>query len=124
LTGALRQRHGTEDAPQPLLATTSTGTGPTGNPALPIVSGANPPPFDVLGTAVRVDAVLFLDGLPAAGSLSCTVSSDPDFCVDGTVTIDLDANPGNGLHLLQVLNPSGPLSNEMPICFGNAGSCT
>ncbi len=124
LTGALRQNHGTDAAPQPLLATNGTGAGPTGNPPLPVISGADPPAFNVSGTDVRVDAAIFVDGVPVTGSLSCTVSSDPDFCQDGVVSIDLDSNPGNGLRLLQVLNPSGPLSNEMPICFGNAGNCT
>jgi hypothetical protein len=40
------------------------------------------------------------------------------------VQITLSATPTpDGLHLLQVQNPDGPLSNEMPICVGAVSGC-
>jgi hypothetical protein len=45
------------------------------------------------------------------------------FCNDGTVTIDLESSPGAGLHLVQVQNPAGLLSNELPVCFGASSGC-
>jgi hypothetical protein len=42
------------------------------------------------------------------------------FCNDGVVEIDLVARPTpDGLHLVQVQNPAGLLSNEVPICVAS-----
>jgi hypothetical protein len=37
--------------------------------------------------------------------------------------VDLDSIPPSGTHLLQLQNPSGLLSNELPICVGPVSSC-
>jgi hypothetical protein len=43
--------------------------------------------------------------------------------VNGLVSIDLAVSPGAGLHMVQLQNPSGLLSNEMPVCFGQSSGC-
>ncbi len=111
--------------PQPLLAI-GTGTGVTGDPPLPnFVSGgaADPPAFTAIGTDVRSDAAIFVDGAPATGTLTCSAGITGSFCNNGNVSIDLTVKPAIGLHLVQVLNPTGPLSNELPLCVGTQIQC-
>ena len=126
LTGALRSKVGTADAPQPLLGECVAGcSSTTGDPALanfPIGAG-NPPAFTVVGTAVRSDALIFVNGAPATGTIGCGAGVTGFFCNDGNVSVDLDVKPPTGLNLVQVQNPSGPLSNELPICVGLAANC-
>ena len=84
---------------------------------------ANPPAFVVFGADVRTTATVFVDGQPSPGAtLSCSVAS-AGLCNDGIVTIDLATSPGAGLHLLQLQNPAGLLSNELPVCFGPSSGC-
>ncbi len=118
--------------PQPLIATDGSGGGPTGDPPLPIlpVGGpADPAPFVVTGTDVLLTAVTLLDGAPVSGSVSCVLGTRDGggtvngACVDGSIQIDLASRPADGLHLLQLQNPSGPFSNELPICVGNPNGC-
>jgi hypothetical protein len=60
-----------------------------------------------------------LAGTPAPGH-----GCDPnDADGDHDCFLDLATGPGAGLHLLQVQNPSGLLSNEMPVCFGASSGC-
>ncbi|MCX5737648.1 MAG: hypothetical protein NTZ61_03985, partial [Proteobacteria bacterium] len=111
--------------PQPLLGI-GTGTGVTGDPPLPnFVSGgaSDPPAFTAVGTDVRTDAALFVDGAPATGTLTCSAGITGSFCNNGNVSIDLAVKPAIGLHLVQVLNPTGPLSNELPLCVGSQLQC-
>jgi DNA-binding beta-propeller fold protein YncE len=111
--------------PQPLLAV-GTGTGVTGDPPLPAMAAGsgNPAAFNVIGTDVRSDAQIFLDGAPLAGAtLTCLAGITGSFCNDGNVAVDFAATPTTGLHLLQVLNPTGPLSNELPVCVGSQVQC-
>ena len=134
LTGALRENVGAATHPQPLLAQDGTGSGVTGDPPLPNMSSggpSNPPAFTVVGVDVRTDAVILVDGVVVDGSVSCGETTVGDFCADGgdsdstiDVDIDLDDRPSTGTHLLQVQNPGGPLSNELPLCVGNANNCT
>ena len=134
LTAALRSGYGSALYPEPLLSTATVGIGPTGDPPLPNVTagGANPPAFTVRGMDVRTDAVVIMDGVQVTATLACTAGVSGDFCVapggftgsGGSVSIDLAARPSpDGLHLLQVRNGPGPLSNEMPICVGAAAGC-
>ena len=98
----------------------------TGDPALPNFAtggAANPPAFTVEGTDVRSDGLIFVDGAPATGTISCGAGISGSFCVNGAVSIDLDVKPAAGLHLVQVQNPAGPLSNELPICVGTSTNC-
>ncbi len=127
LTGALRQNVGAVTHPQPLLTTDGTGSGPTGDPPLPTMSSggpSNPPAFTVEGVDVRTDAVVFVDGqLQSGATIACGAGVNGDFCVDGDIDIDLTVRPFAGTHLIQVQNPAGPLSNELPLCVGNANGC-
>jgi hypothetical protein len=126
LTAALRARFGTAEGPQPLLGECVSGcSSTTGDPALPNFStgGGNPPAFSVVGTDVRTDALIFVNGASATGTISCGAGVTGNFCINGNVSIDLDVKPPTGLNLVQVQNPSGPLSNELPICVGTATNC-
>jgi YVTN family beta-propeller protein len=110
-------RAGASAAIQPLLSTTAAiGNGLIGDPPLPQLASAHPA-FNVAGIAVSATATVFVDGQPAAATLTCGAGSTNGVCNNGNVSIDLAARPTpDGLHLLQVLNPSGLLSNELPIC--------
>ncbi len=125
LTAALREQVGT--APQPLIADFGGPfNGVIDDPNIPhISSGAsNPAPVSVAGTDVDQTAIVFLDGQIATGAaVICTTGTDGAFCNDGQIQIDLASRPSNGPHLLQVQNPSGLLSNELPLCVGSANGC-
>ncbi len=126
LTGAMRSKFGTVDAPQPLLGECVAGCSTTtGDPALAnFATGAgDPPAFTVIGTAIRSDALIFVNGAPATGVIGCDAGVTASFCNDGNVSVDLDVKPATGLNLVQVQNPAGPLSNELPICVGTAANC-
>jgi YVTN family beta-propeller protein len=124
LTAHLRSSSGL--TPQPLLATAGTPntSSAVGDPPLPLFSASgSPPAFNVTGRDVAQSAAIFVDGAPAAGTLACGAGAASGFCNPGNVSIDLTNNPGTGLHLLQVQNPAGLFSNELPICAGTAVSC-
>jgi hypothetical protein len=124
LTAHLRANANTSR--QPLLSTAGTPTAATaiGDPPLPLFSATgSPPAFNVRGDDVSTAAAIFVDGALASGTLTCAAGSSGGFCNPGNVTIDLVNNPGAGLHLLQVQNPLGLFSNELPICAGTAGEC-
>ncbi len=125
LTATLRSGYGDANHPQPLLAPESAGSGPTGDPDLHrIGSGGNPAAFDVSGVDVRDDAVILVDGQVVSGTLGCVGGSFGPICSSGVVSVDLDTRPSpDGLHLLQVRNGAGPLSNELPFCVGSASGC-
>jgi hypothetical protein len=127
LTAHLRSGWGGPNGLAPLLDHVGSGSnGVTGDPPLPVVnsgSASNPPALTLLGTSVRTDAVILLDGQPATATLSCSPDLVTGYCNDGNVSIDLNQSVSLGLHLLQVQNPSGPLSNEIPICVGAAANC-
>jgi YVTN family beta-propeller protein len=126
LTGSLRSRFGTVDAPQPLLGACVAGcSSATGNPALVnfATGPGDPPAFTVVGTTVRTDAQIFVNGAPATGSIACGAGAVGFFCNDGDVSVDLAATPATGLNLVQVQNPAGPLSNELPVCVGDETNC-
>jgi hypothetical protein len=122
LTAHLSRHFGKVDFPQPLLGLPA-GTGPTGDPALPMLGGLDPAPFMALGTDVRSDARVWLDGQPATATLTCTGGATGVFCNNGAISIDLASSQADGLHLLQVQNGRSFLSNELPVCFGTANAC-
>jgi YVTN family beta-propeller protein len=113
--------------PQPLISPNGVGNGTTGDPPLPNLSSggsSDPPAFSVFGTDVMSAARIFVDGAPATGAtLGCSAGVSGAFCNEGAVSIDLLVKPASGTHVLQVQNPSGRLSNEMPFCVGSAGGC-
>jgi YVTN family beta-propeller protein len=130
LTAELRSSYGNPNFPQPLIFPNSEadrpGTAPfPANPAIPFLPADDP--FTVTGVEVRQSAKILVDGRPAAGSISCVGGSFTPFCDSEEVQIDLDlvAEPlTDGVHLLQLQNPAGPLGNELPICVGTyVGDC-
>jgi hypothetical protein len=122
LTAHLRAGHGRADTSQPLLSTATTGNGATGDPPLPMFAAGTP--MTLTGVTVRSDAQILVDGQPAAGTLACVGGSfAPVYCSSNRVSVLLAATPPNGLRMLQLQNPMGPLSNEMPICVGTAAGC-
>ncbi len=126
LTGALRSKFGSVDAPQPLLGACVSGCSTTtGDPALPnfVIGAGDPPAFTVVGTDIRSDALVFVNGSPATATIGCGAGVTGSFCNNGNVSVDLSVKPPTGLNLVQVQNPSGPLSNELPICVGLAANC-
>ncbi|MCZ6783718.1 MAG: hypothetical protein O7G30_10470, partial [Proteobacteria bacterium] len=132
LTGHLRKNVGLATHPMPLLAQLGTGSGTTGDPPLPRISAngsADPPAFTVTGIDVRSDALLLLDGVFVAGTLTCAEGVVGFFCDDGNsdgdieIDIDLDSRPSAGTYLLQVQNRGALLSNELPFCVGNTNDC-
>lgn len=126
LTAQLRSAWGTATGAMPLLAPIGTGSnGVTGDPPLPRTTSGNagnPPAFTVLGTDVRPGATILVDGSPVAGALGCTADPTTGYC-NGNVSININQSVAVGLRMVQVQNPAGPLSNELPFCVGNASSC-
>lgn len=123
LTAHLPTMYGEDGDPQPLLRPAFNNTGPTGSPALPLVPQDNP--MSLLSQNVRADAQLLLDGQPTAGTITCLAGSFTPYCTPGFIQVTLATPPTTaGIHTLQVQNPNGPLSNEMPLCGGTgAGDC-
>jgi hypothetical protein len=120
LTAALGAGYGVD--PQPLLAPASDAGGPIGNPNLPLLPADNP--LLLRGTDVLSGAAIFVDGQPAAGNVVCVFGVYEPGCSTGVVSIALDAPPqARGIHTLQLQNPSGPLSNELPFCVRNRADC-
>jgi hypothetical protein len=120
LTAELRAQVGS--TPQPLLSITDTGDGPMGNPNLALLPGGNP--MSLEGIDVHRDASILVDGQPVIGTLLCLAGSFTPYCDSELVEINLGSIPSpNGLHLLQVQNPQGILSNELPICVGVYANC-
>ena len=69
---------------------------------------------------MSANAGIYVDGQrQATATLACSRASPAAFCNDGGVSIDLPTRPANGAHTLQVQNPSGLLSNELPLCVAN-----
>jgi YVTN family beta-propeller protein len=118
LTAALPPGYGRADTPQPLIAPEIDGRGAIGNPALPRVP--TDLPVTLRGQRIRLGATLLVDGQPAAGSIECVGGSYTPFCSTERVRVNLTSPPTEpGLHRLQVQNPQGPLSNDLPICKGD-----
>jgi hypothetical protein len=115
LTGALPQNFGADTHRQPLLSVNTIASGPTGNPDLPKLPEDNP--MNLRAIDVRGDAVILLNGEVVSGSISCVGGSFTPYCDSQEIDLTLAALPAEGLHLLQVQNPGGPLSAELPICM-------
>ena len=110
---------------QPLLAPDTLGGNALGNPAIPIISASGASNITLEGIDVAEGAAVFVDGQKIGGAgVTCqSGGSFTPFCSSEVVQVSLPTGPGNGLHRLQVQNPAGLLSNEMPICGGNANQC-
>lgn len=122
-TGALRSGYGVD--PQPLLSPpASGGCTQCGDPAIPVVTMSStlptvdPPAFNVRGEKLTPDASVVWDGAGVSGAtLACASGGTFPSCTNSQVAVNLPTpRPSNGLHLLQVRNGDGPLSNEVPVC--------
>ena len=121
-TDALRENVGRADFAQPLVATSATGNGATGDPPLPVLT--SPTAMTLAGQTVRADAVALVDGVPAPATITCQGGTfAPVYCSSNVVRVTLAALPANGTHLLQLQNPKSSLSNEFPFCVGSAANC-
>ena len=123
LTAHLPTMVGEEGDPQPLLRPAFNNTGPTGSPAIPLLPQDNP--MGLGGRNIRADAQLLLNGQPTEGAIACLAGSFTPYCDSGFIQVTLTTPPAvTGIHTLQVQNPDGPLSNEMPLCTGTeAADC-
>jgi hypothetical protein len=124
LTAHLRSGMGA--SPQPLLATLGAPNSASaiGDPPLPVLADVgNPAAFSIAGTQVSPLATILVNGARVTGTVACGAGQTGGVCNAGLVSIDLAASPGPGLHLLQLQNPAGTLSNELPICAGAATGC-
>lgn len=127
-TAALRSGYAV-GAAQPLLSPPASG-GCTncGDPAIPAISttSADPPAFNVTGTSLTADASVVWDGAGVAGAtLTCPSGGTFPACTGNVVAVNLPSpRPANGLHLLQVRNGAGPLSNELPVCVRSSTTNT
>jgi YVTN family beta-propeller protein len=119
LTGALPENFGADDYRQPLLSVNTIANGPTGNPDLPLLPQDNP--MNLRAIDVRSDATIVVSGEVVSGSISCVGGSFTPYCDSQEIDLTLSSIPPEGLHLLQVQNPGGPLSVELPICVSNSG---
>jgi len=108
-------------APQPLIApegaSCGTGDGTTGDPSLPTTTT-----FTVEARHVDDLDFVFVDGQPVSqatllsGTPTCSTSDGQQPVGDVLVEIDVSgASLGSGIHLVQVRNDAGLLSNELPI---------
>jgi hypothetical protein len=121
-TDHLRENVGNASFAQPLIATSTTGNGGTGDPPLPVLT--SPTVMTLAGQTVRADAITLVDGVPVAATLTCQGGSfAPIYCSTSVVGVTLAALPANGTHLLQLQNPKAALSNELPFCVGPAAGC-
>ena len=123
LTAHLPPHFGDFEQRQPLLATEKVGPGPTGDPAMPVLAGSRR--FQLRGIDVADGAHIHVDGARAGGHVNCVKGKyEPRFCSSESVEIYLDEPPkAPGLHLVQLQNPDGPLSNEMPVCVPPIEEC-
>lgn len=87
------------------------------------VGTSGSPAVAATGLDVRAAAVVLVDGEPVAGSVSCSGGTFAPFCTTDAVVITVTSAPPAGLHLWQVQNPEGLLSNELPVCSGSLGQC-
>lgn len=107
----------TSAAPQPALAvpavserTGALGTLFDGRPDLPTTN-----PMQVDGLHIEANPTVLVNGQVAAGSVSCLGGSFSPTCDSSRIQVDLASPPtSSGVHLLQVQNPGGLASNELP----------
>jgi DNA-binding beta-propeller fold protein YncE len=88
-----------------------------GRPNLPSFGASNPGPITLRGRNIQPGAIPILDGEPVAldAPISCASGTLPN-CANPQIRVDLAAPPATvGLHLLQLRNPNGLLTNELPV---------
>src|SRR5262245_27256492 len=89
-----------------------------GRPNLPIVASGNPAPFTLNAGNIQANAKVYVDGNPVAldQPITCMSGTFNPTCTGPQIQINI-ATPIDppGLHLLQVQNPDGLLTNELPL---------
>ncbi len=88
-----------------------------GRPNLPSFGSGNPPALVLRAKNVEAGAVALIDGEPVAldAPIACQTGTLPN-CTGDSVVVDLAAPPATaGLHMLQLQNPGGLLTNELPV---------
>jgi len=124
-TAALRSGYGV-DLQALLTPPSSGGCTNCGDPAIPSIAStaSDPPAFNVTAFRVTSDAAVVWDGATVPGAtLACPSGGTFPACTNLQVSVNLPApRPANGLHLLQLRNGDGPLSNEIPVCVRNSTS--
>jgi len=90
-----------------------------GRPNLPQFTTSNPGQITLLARNVQPGAIPLIDGVPVGldAPVSCASGSLPN-CNGTGLRLDLAALPAwvsAGLHVLQLQNPNGLLSNELPV---------
>ena len=104
---------------QPTVWVLAVGTIFTGGrPNLPQFTSANPGNIPVLQARnIQPNATVLIDGVPVAldAPITCASGTLPN-CLSTAIRVDLAAPPAVvGLHMLQLQNPDGLLTNELPI---------
>lgn len=85
-----------------------------GRPDLPQLPGDNP--MTLNSVRVTDGSSIFVDGLLADGTVTCVGGTFSPVCSSGEIEVTLTNPPtSSGLHLLQVMNDNGLISNELPI---------
>ncbi|MBW2243151.1 MAG: hypothetical protein JRH01_14290 [Deltaproteobacteria bacterium] len=96
----------------PVTDLASGGLVTGGRPDLPVLPG----PMDVDGLHILTGATIFVDGAKADGTVSCIGGGFTPACDTDRVQISLASPPtSSGVHLLQLQNPEGLMTNELPI---------
>ncbi len=114
LTITLTARHGVHcdvEHPQPIIWTVGPIEKQRGKQKFPVLY---PGEFEILVSGRHVDpgARIFIDGHRVAGEV--TIQDNEH------VVIDLKHRPENGMHLLQLQNPSGQFSNDFILTVAEA----
>lgn len=94
-----------------------------GLPVVPLFGGGRPAEFPELvengpmrlrGSHIYPDANILVNGRRVEGSVNCETGKLPN-CKDNIILVQLDSLPETiGMHLLQVQNPHGLFSNDLP----------
>ena len=88
-----------------------------GRPNLPSFTSANPGPITLQARDIQPNAKALMDGHPVAldAPISCVTGTLPA-CSTTAIRVDLAAPPATvGMHLLQLQNPDGLLTEELPV---------
>jgi DNA-binding beta-propeller fold protein YncE len=121
LTLVANQRSGVSAATvQPTLWVPAAGEPVlNGRPSLPSFTSSNPGQINLQARNIQPGATPLIDGVPVGldAAITCGTGSLPN-CIGTTIRVDLADSPPLqtlGLHLLQLQNPNGLLTNELPV---------
>jgi len=89
-----------------------------GRPNLPVLASGNPAPITINARDILANAKVLIDGVPVAldQAITCMGGSFSPTCTGTQIQINIATPfPDPGLYLLQVQNPDGLLTNELPV---------